>query len=249
MRAGDHFPDDQAELVLSTQVEEWIAENVEQSQFDELLDDLVELFTKPWGKHPLSNRGADDRLAGLNTTATLHGDYRIVYRASISASGTGLIEVIAIGARSGNRVYDAVNALIASGKLSADEVRSIWDMLELYEQAAEKHGLERWDYRPDPPPAGLVKSAVAVGALPEEVAELLSIDELTAAIANAWDPDTGELDPDRALAAALERVSGSTDPERLIARREEPRCGALMPRAKAPCIRRRGHAGAHRAHP
>lgn len=247
MRAGEHFLDDQAELVLSTQVEDWIAENVGDSQIDGLLDDLVALFTKPWGKHPLSNRTVGDHLAGLNTTATLRGDYRIVYRASISAEKTGLIEVVAIGPRSENRVYDAVNALIASGVLETDTVQSIWDMLELYEQTAQKHGLELWDYRPVAPPAGLVKSAVAIGALPQEIAELLSVDELNAAIGNAWDPDTGELDPGRALSAALERVAGSADPERLLSLREEPRCGALMPRAKAPCIRRRGHAGAHRA--
>lgn len=49
MRAGEHFPDDQAELVLSSHVEEWIAEHVEQSQWDEVLDDLTALFAKPWG--------------------------------------------------------------------------------------------------------------------------------------------------------------------------------------------------------
>lgn len=246
MRAGEHLPDDQAELVLSTQVEEWIAEHVDQSQWDELLDDIIDLFTRPWGKHPLSNRTATDHLAGLNTTATLRGDYRIVSRASITPDGTGLIEIVAIGPRSENRIYDAVNALLASGTLDEDVVQSIWDMLELYELTAEKHGLE---LRPAPPPEGLVKSAVAVGALTQEIAEVLSIDELNAAIANAWDPDTGQLDPSRALTAALERVAGSSDPERLIALREEPHCGALMPRAKASCIRRRGHAGAHRATP
>ncbi|ATG53000.1 hypothetical protein CFK38_16855 [Brachybacterium vulturis] len=247
MRAGEHLPDDQAELVLSTQVEEWIAENVDHSQWDEVLDDIVDLFTRPWGKHPLSNRSATDQLAGLNTTATLRGEYRLVFRSSISPDGTGLLEIIAIGPRSENRIYDAVNALIASGTLDEDVVQSIWDMLELYELTAQKHGLELWDYRPEPPPDGLMKSAVAIGALTQEIAEVLSIDELNAAIANAWDPDTGQLDPPRALAAALERVAGSPDPERLIALREEPRCGAAMPRAKAPCIRRRGHAGAHRA--
>jgi len=249
MRAGEHLPGDQAELVLSTQVEEWIAEHVDRSRWDEVLDDIVDLFARPWGKHPLSNRTATDHLAGLNTTATLRGDYRIVFRSSISRAGTGLIEIVAIGPRSENRIYDAVSALIASGTLDEDVAQSIWDMLELYEETAEKHGLELWDYRPAPPPAGLVRSAVAIGALTQEVAEVLSTDELNAAIANAWDPDTGELDPARALTAALERVAGSSDPERLIALRAEPRCGASMPRAKAPCVRRRGHAGAHRATP
>jgi len=249
MRVGERLPGDQAELVLATQVEDWIAENVEESRFDEILDDIVALFAQPWGKHPLSNRTVSDHLAGLNTATTLGGDHRIVFRASTSAEGTGLIEVVAIGPRSGNRVYDAVNALVASGRLDQASVQSIWNMLELYERTAEKHGLELWDYRPDPAPAGLVKSAVAVGALPQGTAEVLSTDELNAALAHAWDPESGELDPARALSAALERVAGSADPERLIALREEPRCGAPMPRAKAPCIRRRGHAGAHRAVP
>ncbi|MGO3290556.1 hypothetical protein ACT3SQ_17545 [Brachybacterium sp. AOP42-C2-15] len=249
MRVGDHLPDDQAEVVLSSHVEEWIADNVDQAQWDELLDDIIALFTMPWGKHPLSNRSASDQLAGLNTTATLRGDYRIVFRSSIASGGAGLIEIIAIGPRTGNRIYDAVNALVTSGALDEDEVQSIWDMLDLYEHTADKHGLELWDYRPDPAPAGLVKSAVAIGALPQELAEILSADELNAAIANAWDPDTGELDPPRALRAALARVTGSSDPERIMSLREEPRCGAFMPRAKAPCVRRRGHAGAHRAAP
>ena len=249
MRVGDHLPDDQAEVVLSTHVEEWIADNIDGAQWDELLDDITALFAMPWGKLPLSNRNATDQLAGLNTTATLRGNYRIVFRSSIASVGTGLIEIIAIGPRTGNRIYDAVNALVTTGALDEDEVQSIWDMLELYKRTAEKHGLELWDYRPDPAPVGLVKSAVAIGALPQEIAEVLSADELNAAIANAWDPDTGELDPSRALRAALERVAGSSDPERIVSLREEPRCGAFMPRAKAPCVRRRGHAGAHRAAP
>ncbi|MDN5895126.1 MAG: hypothetical protein L0H93_14030 [Nocardioides sp.] len=249
MRAGEQLPGNQAEVTFSTEAVDWIAENIEESQWDDVLDDIVALFTKPWGKHPLSHRTAMDRLAGLNTTATLRGDYRIIFRAGNSASGTGLIEIVALGPRSDNRVYDAINALVASGKLSDDEVQSIWDMLTLYETTAEKHGLELWDYRPAPAPPGLVKSVVAIGALPREIAELLSADELNATAANAWDPETGEIDPVRALRAATDRVAGSSDPERLITLREQPRCGAPMPRAAAPCIRRRGHAGAHRATP
>lgn len=49
--------------------------------------------------------------------------------------------------------------------------------------------------------------------------------------------------------AALVADKPRADPERLISTRKDPRCAALMPRAKAPCIRRRGHAGAHRATP
>src|SRR5699024_3327490 len=65
MRVGDHLPDDQAEVVLSTHVEEWIADNIDGAQWDELLDDITALFAMPWGKHPLSNRNATDQLAGL----------------------------------------------------------------------------------------------------------------------------------------------------------------------------------------
>ena len=85
--------------------------------------------------------------------------------------------------------------------------------------------------------------------VPTFVVVLLSADELNAALAHAWDPASGALDPGRALRAALDRVTGSSDPERILAQREQPRCNAFMPRAKAPCIRRRDHAGAHRASP
>lgn len=247
MRVGDSLPGDQAEVTFTTEAEEWIASHVEESQWDEFLDDVVALFTQPWGKHPLSNRHASDQLAGLNTTATLRGAYRIVFRSAISPEGTGLIEILAIGPRSNNRIYDSVNSLIGSGKLRDDEVQSIWDMLALYETTAEKHGLELWDYQPDPAPPGLIRSAVALGVLSHDLAELLSVDEINAAMSDAWDPETGDLDPARAHRAALTRVAGSADPERIFAVRQEPRCEAYMPRAEKPCVRRRGHPGAHRA--
>lgn len=239
--------DDPAEVIFTTEAEEWIASHVEESQWDELLDDVVALFTQPWGKHPLSNRHASDQLAGLNNTATLRGAFRIVFRSAVSPEGTGLIEILAIGPRSNNRIYDAVNSLLSSGKLSDDEVQSVWDMLEIYETTAEKHGLELWDFQPEPAPSGLIRSAVTLGVLPQELAEVLSADEINAAVAGAWDPETGDLDPARALRAAVTRVAGSADPERIFAVRQEPRCSAHMPRAGKPCVRRRGHPGAHRA--
>lgn len=247
MRGGEKLPDDQAEVVLTSEAVDWIADNVEQSRWDVVLDDIRALFTQPAGKHTLSNRTATDRLAGLNTTATLGTGCRIVFRSSISAEGIGLIQILALGARSDNRIYDAVNALVASGKLTDDEAQSIWDMLALYDRTAEKHGLELWDYRPDPAPEGLIKTAVVSGALPQEIAEQLTKDEINEALANAWNPETGEPDPDRALAAALDRVAGSSTPERIIVQRAAPRCGAHMPVADKPCIRVRDHAGAHRA--
>jgi len=39
------------------------------------------------------------------------------------------------------------------------------------------------------------------------------------------------------------------DVEVVIAKRRDDRCGVLMPRAQAPCIRRAGHPGPHRATP
>lgn len=247
MREGERLPEDQAELVLTDEAVEWIAENVEQSQWDGFLDDLVELFARPWGKHTLSNRSSADRLAGLHTATTLGGTHRIVFRSSISPEGTGLIQILAIGQRSGNRIYDSVNALVASGRLTDVEAQSIWDMLALYDQVAEKYGLELWDFRPAPAPTGMIKAAVASGVLPAEIAEVLTQDEIATAMAHGWDPETGEPDPDAALDAALDRVAGSADPERILDVRSEPRCGALMPIADALCIRRRGHPGAHRS--
>lgn len=188
MRSGEHFPDDQAELVISDEAIEWIADNLTASEQDEFLDDLTTLFRRPWGKHPLSNRSAADHLAGLNTASTLSGDHRIVFRSTVSAQGTGLIEVIAIGPRTSNRIYDAVNALVASGKLDDSITQQIWDLLSLLEDTVDRYGLESWDYFP-----------------PE------------------------------------------ADPEHVFSSRGEPRCGAQLPRAGRPCIRRRGHPGAHRS--
>lgn len=248
MRDGEKFPADQAEVVFAEEVVDWIADNLEQSEWDDVIDDIISLFTNPAGKHTLSNRRSG-KLAGLNTTATLRGDYRIVFRSSISSEGTGLIQILALGPRSENRIYDAVSALVNSGKLTDDEVESIWAMLAVYDRTAQKHGLELWDYRPPPAPEGMIKAAVVSGVLPHDVAVHLTKDEISAAMADGWNPDTGEPDPDRALVAALERVASSSTPERLVAQRSEPRCGAPMPIAKRPCIRVRGHAGAHRATP
>ncbi|WP_147243173.1 hypothetical protein [Acidipropionibacterium virtanenii] len=247
MRSGERFPDDQAELVISDEAIEWIADNLTASEQDEFLDDLTTLFRRPWGKHPLSNRSAADHLAGLNTASTLSGDHRIVFRSTVSAQGTGLIEVIAIGPRTSNRIYDAVNALVASGKLDDSITQQIWDLLALLEDTVDRYGLEPWDYLPPVAAEGLVKAAVASGVLPEDLARLMSADEITEAMAHGWDENTGQADPGGALGAALARVGGSADPEHIFASRGEPRCGAQMPRADRLCIRRRGHPGAHRS--
>ncbi|MDO5662430.1 MAG: hypothetical protein Q4G40_07035 [Brachybacterium sp.] len=247
MREGDRLPGDQAEVVFTTEAVDWIADNIEHSQHDAFFDSVVALFAQPWGKHTLSNRTRTDRLAGLNTIETLGGGHRVVFRSSISPHGTGLIQILAIGPRAAGRIYDSVNALIASGKLTDDEAQSVWDMLALYDHVAEKHGLEVWDYQPEPAPPGLVKTVVASGVLPAGIAEVLSVDELNAAMEHGWDLQTGEVDPDRALAAALDRVAGSADPTRILHVREDTRCTAHMPISDKPCIRRRDHPGAHRS--
>lgn len=248
MQRDEHLPDDQAEVVVSDDVVEWLATNVTAAEREQVFDDIVSLFTRPWGKHPLSNRSRTDRLAGLNTVTTIDGTHRVVYRAGVSPQGVGLIEVLAIGPRRDNAVYDAVNAMLATGRLD-DVAEQIWGLLAIYEDTARRFGLELWDYAPPPAPESLVRSAVAAGVLPESVARLLSADEIMTALSHAWDPATGRPDPAGAVAAAVRRVSGSSDPDRLLADRGDPRCGAPMPRAKAPCIRRAGHPGAHRATP
>lgn len=121
MRDGEKLPNDQAEMVLSVEAVEWIARNIEESAWDGFLDDLVVLFTRPWGEHPLSNLGGASRLAGLNTATTLGGDHRIVFRVSVSDRGTGLIEVIAIGLRRNNRIYDSDSALLSVARSSDPE--------------------------------------------------------------------------------------------------------------------------------
>lgn len=247
MRAGEHFPDDQAEIVVSDQVIDWIDSNVEADQQLRVLADIVELCRAPWGKHVLSNRG-QQKLAGFNTAESVDRTYRIVFRSTITADGVGLIEVVVVGHRRNGAVYDAASALVSSGVLTAAEVQQIWEMLELLETLhADLTGLEQWDYIPEPAPAGIQKAVVASGLLDEQVAGLLTADEIAAAMAHGWDPSTGEPDPDRALQAALERLGTSATPDRLLALRKGPRCGALMKIAGTPCIRPRGHAGAHRA--
>lgn len=240
MRPGESFPNDQAEVVFSEQAIEWLAEHND-ADANAVIDDIVALCRSPWGKHRLSNRHAGDRLAGLNTAETLCGDQRIIFR-SRTVDGVGLVEVICIGPRTGNRVYDLANMLVSTGKLSDEEVADIWDMLAILGTTADHPGLEGWDHAPEPAPPGLVKAAVASGALTEEVAARLSIEELTAAMAAAFDTPTGRPDPHRGTSASL-----GPESQLALSGRAEPRCGALMPRAQRPCVRRAGHPGPHRS--
>lgn len=244
MRAGEHFPDDQAEVVFSDSCIEWIAENIDLGRQDELIDTVVRLIVAPWGKHALSNRPGEP-LAGLNTVEVFERKYRVVYRATVS-EGTGLLEVLAIGERKESRVYDVVSALIATGKLDDLEVQ-IWDLMRIFETSSQQLGLEDWDYLPAPAPPGLQRAAVAAGALDADLAALLSTDEINAALEAAWASGGAEADKTAALQSALLRLAGQADPDRVIRQRQATRCGALMPRSKKNCIRAVGHAGPHRS--
>ena len=240
MKRGGRLPDDQAEIAFSDVFVEQMESHTPTEQVD-VLADVVGLCTDPAGKHPLSKA-----LAGWNTLAVLSGTKRVVYRVA-ELDGVGLIEVLCIGPRSANEVYDIAVGLIGSGALSDDEATQLWEALSLLDVVAESVGLDGWDYRPPPAPDGMIRAAVASGLLTEDVASLLSLDELEAAMAGGWS-STGA-DPIAALSAALRRARGNvTFPgDAVVYDRAKDRCGAVMPRAQARCIRVAGHPGAHRA--
>ena len=240
MRRGSRFPNDQAEVVFA----DIIVEQLERFSEDERIEVLVEvvhLCGDPAGKHPLHAP-----LAGWNTLDVLDGHYRVVYKATISED-VGLLEVLCIGPRSDSEVYDMAVAAVKTGCLSEDEVTQLWEALSLLDVVTEEIGLEGWDYRPTPAPEGMRRAAVAAGLIDRDTADLLSKDELEAAMASGWGPDGP--DPERALVAALERARGSADfsARKIIEVRRDARCGVLMIRAKSNCVRRTGHPGPHRS--
>lgn len=199
----------------------------------------------PAGKHPLSQP-----LAGWNTLEVLGRRNRVVYRASV-VDGIGCIEVLCIGPRSNNEIYDMALSLARSGLLTQGEITDLWDVLAIFDIVAEDAGLDGWDFRPPPAPEGMVKAVVASGVLPFEHASAMSQDELTAAMSAGFGPSGP--DPRKALQAALARARSRITPpaetqaETIVSARARPRCGAVLPRALRRCIRRQGHPGAHRA--
>lgn len=237
----DSFPDEQAEVVFTEESIDWLIENVTAFQREEVFDTIVGLFRAPQGKHPLSNQSSTN-LVGFNTVEAAQREFRIIYRATVT-NGVGLIEIITIGQRRDDEVYSAADALVRSGKLTEAEQTQIWDAMTLVEETRARIGLEGWDYTEEPAPEGLVKAAGAAG-IDEDFAKLLSKDELVVAMAAAW--ESGKLDPDAGMAAALQRIATSTSPDRILAFRRKDRCGAMMPKLGKPCIRAKGHAGAHR---
>ena len=243
MKRGDRLPGDQAGIVFSDRVIEQL-DDLTSTQRIDVVAEIVRLCGDPAGKHPLSKA-----LAGWNTTDVLQGDKRVVYKVS-ERDDVGLIEVLCLGPRSDSEVYDVAVALVESEILSAEDVTQIWQALHLLDVVAEKVGLDGWDFRPPPAPEGMIRAAVSSGLLSEEVARLLSKDEVQAAMERGWNAQGA--DPMAALRAALERARTNVefrDPAAIIEGRADDRCDALMPRTQRRCIRRAGHPGAHRASP
>ncbi len=246
MRAGEKFPNDQAEIVVNDVFVEYL-ETLTAAQREAVLTDVVALCRNPVGTHPLSNRTRTDQLAGWNAVEVLERQHRVVFASRVE-DGVGVVEVLCGGPRRGEAVYDMANLLIATGRLTDEEATQIWEALILLDLVAERAGLDGWDYRPPAAPPGMVKAAVSTGLLSEKVASALSKDELEAALADGWDGD--KPDATAALAAALRRARAGVDAvdvTRVLAGRAVDRCEALLPRAGMRCIRRKGHPGPHRA--
>lgn len=244
MLRGGRFIADQAEIVFSDVALEQLGELAEHQRTD-VLAEVVNLCAAPGGKHPLRAP-----LAGWNTLDVLGGDRRVVYKAS-THDDIGLIEVLCIGPRSDNEVYDMANALVDAGLLTDNEAIELWDSLAVLAVVAEEVGLDGWDYRPPPAPDWLVKQAVDSGILDKITASTLSKPELEAAFEGGFTPSGP--DPTAAITAALERARArpswpaNSDLGEIIKERAAPRCGAAMPRAGTRCVRKEDHPGPHRA--
>ncbi len=248
MRAGERFPDDQAQIVFNDVFLEYL-ETLTPPQREQVLVDVISLCANPVGSHPLSNRNNKDQLAGWNTIDVLQREHRVIFGTRIE-DGVGVVEVLCGGPRRADAVYDMANLLIATGRLSDEEVTEIWQVLALLDVVAEHVGLDGWDFRPPQAPPGMVKAAVAAGLLGAEIASALSLDELEAAMEGGWAADGP--DPAAALAAALRRSRSGVDvvdATRVLSGRNRDRCDVLLPRSQVPCIRRKGHPGPHRSRP
>lgn len=242
MRRGARFPRDRAEVVLSDTLIEQLGERTEH-QRESVLAEIIVLCEAPGGKHRLHAP-----LAGWNTLDVLGREHRVIYKATVT-DGVGLLEMLCLGPRSDNAIYDMAVGLTSSGLLATAEVTDLWDAMGLLDVVAEEVGLDGWDYRPPPAPMGMQRAAVAAGVIDADTAAMLSKAELEAAVEEAWSGGSETPDPEAALVAALERARrNAAFPGRdVIRRRGDPRCEVPMPRANARCIRRRGHPGPHRA--
>lgn len=246
MKPGARLPNDQAEIVYS----DILVEQLEELSAAERLDIIaatVALCADPSGSHTLSARGADRRLVGWNTLEVSARQRRVVYKVDEQRAS---IFVLCLGPRRDSEVYDVASALANSGVLSESEVTQLWQALSLFDILAEKVGLDGWDYRPEPAPAGQQRAAVAAGLLAASLAAVMSKDEIAAAMEHGWGPSGP--DPAEALRQALHRARGNVGFDSavwLLEQRGTDRCGAVMPRAAAHCIRKQGHPGPHRATP
>jgi len=244
MRAGGKLPGDRGELVLTDSFLEQVAE-LSRADALEVMATVVRTLENPGGKHPLSAR-VSRALVGCNTVETLGGTHRIVYFVDENQAS---ITVFALGLRRNNEIYDKAIALVNSGVLTADEITSIWQVLALLDIVAETFGLDSSDYLPQQAPEGLVLAAVRAGILDEDIAQLLSKEEINEAMIAGF--ANGEVDMDAALTAALKVARGRSgfDSADIIRTRKEPRCANWMPRSRALCIRRAGHSGPCRSVP
>ncbi len=250
MRHGESFPDDQAYVLFNDAFIESV-EPLTVAERESLIADVLALCRNPAGLHPLSNKGGQ-KLAGWNTLDVLRKEYRVVFTSRIDVVDghqVGMIEVLVAGPRRAEAAYDMAEALRRSGRISDEQMTEVWQALALLDTVAEQVGLDGWDYRPEPAPSGMVRAAVVAGILDDATARSLSKDEIEAAMANGWN-DQGDPDPVAALSAAMRRARCGVEAlnlTRIMQGRDEPRCGATLPRTGQPCIRRHGHPGAHRA--
>ena len=245
MSSPGSFPDEQAEVVFSDIFVEYL-ESLTRRQAEDVVVEVLRLCSNPAGTHRLGNKSG--KLAGWNTLYVLGGQHRVVFSSRV-LNGVGVIEVLCGGPRRENAVYDLAVNLAASGKLTDEEVNELWLMLTLLRITAEQVGLDGWDYVPEPAPEGMQRAAVKLGLFTEEEAATLSLRELEAAMTAGWDAD-GNPDAQLALTAALQEARLGVDPgdvTRVLQGRLQPRCGAVLPVAKVPCIRRAGHPGPHRS--
>lgn len=172
MRGNQRLPGNQAEIVFAETFLLYL-DDLTQHDREVVVAEVVALCANPSGKHPLSNRSAGDRLAGLNTVEVLGRRHRVVF-ASRVVDGVGVIEVICGGSRSDNAVYDVAHALVAAGQLTEAEATQMWDALALLSVVAENVRLDGWDYRPSPAEAHLVRALVNLGLVPADIAEVVS---------------------------------------------------------------------------
>ena len=143
MRRAERFPNNQAKVVFG----DIFVEQIEVLSKDEQLDVLnavIALCDNPGGKHPLRAP-----LAGWNTLAVLGSERRVVYKGSL-VRRVGLVEVLCLGPRRNQEVYDMADAIATTGRLTDEEAIQMWIALALLDVVVEHVGLDGWDYRPEP---------------------------------------------------------------------------------------------------